>query len=320
MDVLTYVKRNANISTLMLGVGTVFAGTASAAIRGNMEVLMAILCLLFVIFAQLSANFAHNYYAASKYYDNLPRPRYSVSAHVEVENKLAVRVLREASFASGILAAIIGLGIMTISASPLIIIGIGVIIVAVNYILNFGKNPAFGKPYTLFFTWLLFGPIGVMGTAMLQLQHEAVTLWSFFDHAPSLFLGPAMGFLACNVHMSYSYSMYRLDPNRNSRGMTYMWGPRGVEALFLINGLLAFGLILFKVFFLHYHQPGVAIVPAFVTFALNTYIGIRMRFVPIGELQYLTMLVKVNYLLMGVATFLVWWWIGLPDDSMRTFF
>ncbi len=319
MDVLTYVKRNANLSTLTLGVGTVFAGTAAAAIRGNMEILPAMFCLLFVIFAQLCANFAHNYFAASKYYDNLPRPRYSVTPH-DVKNKLDVRVLREASFASGLMATFIGLGIMTTSETPLIIIGIGIIIVAVNYLLNFGKNPAFGKPYTLIFTWLLFGPIGVIGTAMVQFQHEAATLWSFFDHAPSLFLGPAMGFLACNVHLSYSYSMYRLDPKRVSRGMTYIWGPRIVEILFFLNGLFMLGLIVFKVFFLDYNRPELAVVPAFVTFALNTYIGIRMRFVPVGELQHLTMMVKVNYLLMGVVTFIIWWWIGLPDDSIRTFF
>ncbi|MDE6271586.1 MAG: hypothetical protein K2M31_01085 [Muribaculaceae bacterium] len=320
MDVLTYVKRNANFSTLMLGAGTVFAGTAAAAIRGNMEIMLAILCLIFVMLAQLSANFAHNYYAASKYYDNLPRPRYSVYAHDEVKNQLAVRVLREASFACAILAAVVGLGIMAISAAPYIVIGIGVLIVAFNYILNFGKNPAFGKPYTILFTWLLFGPIGVIGTSMVQCQHEATSLWSFFDHAPSLFLGPAMGFLACNVHMSYSYSMFRLDPERKSRGMTYILGPRFVEILFIINGLLMLGLIIFKVFFLDYPQPEIAIVPAFVAFALNTYIGIRMRFVPVGELQHLTMMVKVNYLLTGVVTFIVWWWIGMPDDSFRTLF
>lgn len=320
MDVLTYVKQKANLNSLCLGVGTVFAGTGAAALRGNMEVLSASICMLFVIFAQLSVHFAHNYRAQAKLYDNLPRAKYSVTAEEPVSDKLAVRVLREASFGCGVIAAMLGLTILTMARTPWWVIGVGLLIILINYLLNFGKHPLYGRPATLGFTWLLFGPVGVIGTSVLQCNHEAVHLWGYYDLSPSYFLSIAVGSMACNVHIMYGYGMWRLNPTRQARGLTYEWGPRKVEALFFINGLIALGVVFFEAFYLNFLRPLTTVAPAFITFALNTFVAARMRYVPIGELQHLNTLVKWNYILFGFVTFIVWWWVGSPDDSVMRYF
>lgn len=320
MDVYSYVKRRANFSTLMMGVGSVFAGTAAAALRGNLEILPASICLLFVIFAQLSANFSHSYIAASRYYEGLRQPRYAILP-IPTTNKLAVRVLRESAFGCGIIACMFGFAIIALATTPWWVLIVGLLIAGINWLLNLGKHPQFGRPMSLFFTWLLFGPVCVIATSLLQCQHEAVAAWGWFDLAPSLFLGPAMGFLACNIQLLYGYCIYRVEPNRTDvRGLTYQWGPGVVRALFILNGLLMLALLIWKVFYLDLRAPLIAIAPAFITFALNTYIGLRMRYAPVGELRHLGMLCKINYLLMGVLTFIVWWWIGAPDDSLMVIF
>lgn len=321
MDVLTYVKQKANLSTLLLGVGSVLGGTGCAALRGNMEIIPATLCLIFVIFAQMCANFAHNYFGATKYYDNLERPRYAILNSEPVKNLLEVRVLREASFSCGLISAMLGLVILSMSVSPWWVLIAAALIVGLNYLLNFGKHPLFGYPVSLVFTWLLFGPIAVMGTSLLQSQMEAANLWNFFDHGPCIFLGPAMGFMACNVQLIYSYSTYKLDPNRkDARGVAFYWGPKTVVFLFGLNGFLMLALMFFKVFYLELPEQKVAMIPAIVAFVINSYITVRMCRVKIGELRHLGMMVKFNYFILGLLTLIIWWWIGNPDDSMRVLF
>lgn len=46
----------------MMGIGCVLMGTACAAIHGNTEVLPATLCIIFVVFMQMAANFYYRYY------------------------------------------------------------------------------------------------------------------------------------------------------------------------------------------------------------------------------------------------------------------
>lgn len=319
-DVLSYVKSRANFSTLMLGIGTVLAGTAAAAIRGNMEILPASICLLFVIFAQLSANFAHHYYAAGRYYAGIDRPHYSNIMNEEVKNRLSVRVLREASFSCGIVALMLGLVIMRMSDEPWLMFVIGLLIIGINWILNCGKKPAFGKPWTIVFTWLLFGPVGVVGTSLLQSQHEAIDPWNFYDAAPSLFLGCAVGFMACNVHLMYGYCMYKVNPQRDARGIAYQWGPRIVVAMFLLNGLMMVGIRTISTFYLWLPDPEVTFAPAFIAFAFNTYIGLRMMFVKVGELQFLNLMTKINFLVFTLLTLIFWYMGGSPDDSIKTLF
>lgn len=320
MDVLKYVRHRANFSTLLLGLGTVLAGTASAALRGNMEVLPAFVCCLFVVFAQLSANFMHHYYTAEKFYDNQPKPRYTIIEELPVRNKLEVRILREASFSCGVIAGMVGLTILGMSESPWLALLVAAIVVGVNWILNFGKNPQFGKPWTLLCTWLLFGPVGVIFTSLFQSQHEALHIWNFYDYGPSLFMGMAMGLMACNVHLMFGYSMYRLNPRREARGVTYKWGPRPVEWLMFINGLVALGVLVFMAFFLDIMNPEICLVPAVIAFMFNTFICIRMRYVPVGELQLLNMMAKVNYFVFGLLSLIFWYMIDMPDDSVKVLF
>lgn len=318
MDVLSLVKRKANLPTLMLGVGSVLAGTGAAAIRGNMDILAASICLLFVVFAQLAANFGHYYLEVGRYYDNLPRPKLRECKWYG--NLFAVRVFREASFVSMIMVGMLGLTIMTMAGSPWWVLISGIIVAGVNLLLLLGKRPLFGTPWAVVCTWIVFGPVGVLCTSLLQVQHKAPTLWSYFDISTGIFLGPAMGLLACNAYLIYAYFANVVDPGHNPRSITHKIGMKGVQWLYFINGLLQLLMMFFQVSYFDFPRPEIAIVPSFLAFALNTYIFINMRRAPVGELVHLSMLTKINVLMTGLLTLLFWWYIGAPDDSLKVLF
>lgn len=318
VDLFALVKRKANLPSLMLGAGSVLAGTGAAALRGNMEILAASICLIFACFAQLAANLTHYYMMLNRRYENMPRPK--MHNPKLLGNNIAVRVLREAGFACSLIAVMVGLCLMTMAEQPFWTLILGLIILISNLMLTRGKHPMFGSPWALVFTWIIFGPVAVWGTSYLQVQHEAVKLWSMFDNSPSLLLGFCMGFLACNVQILYVYSMDVVDPGCNPNSLCTRVGRRFVQWLAFFNGLIPLCSMIWGVMYLNIQSPEIAIVPIFLGFALNTYITLRMDRAPIGELVHLSMLAKINYLLTGLTTFLFWWYIGAPDSSMSVFF
>ncbi len=319
MDILAYVKSKGNFSTLLMGLGTVFAGTAAAAIRGNMEILPASICLIFVIFTQLSANYYHAYNGYTNYINSLPPSRLEKAKMRE--NPLAQRVLKEAFNACLILSLMIGITIMTMCRNPWSAFVLGVLIYGLYGLLSYGGKSLMGTPWGLFTTFLLFGPIGVIGTCLVQSQHEAgVYLWGVYDTAPPMLLGLAMGFMAMNVHLMYSYYTHKIAPGEAKYNLCSKIGPKTTIAFIFFNGLMAFAVITFKIFYLNYPQPFLADVPAFLTFALNCYIAFRMYRSNMAELRHLTMLSKMNYFLLGLVLFIVWWAIGTPDDSVMRLF
>ncbi|MDE5842178.1 MAG: hypothetical protein K2H35_00395 [Muribaculaceae bacterium] len=316
MDVLSYVKEKVNIPSLMLGAGTVFAGTACAAIRGSLEWFAASLCVFFAIFLQMGANLMYFYTRAKRNYDQSIHPRYE---HKEdVMNALHNRVLREGAFACFIIAGMLGLVIMATSPNSFWVFIAGIVLVGFIFIINTAKRPIFGTYRMIFITWLIFGPIGVLGTSLAELQNQAQA-FAGFDQAPGLFVGPAMGFLACNVHLMYNYLMYRITPNIKG-GVVYNLTPTGVRILMFINGVLMLAMIFFGVFICNFLKPLFASLPAFMGFALNTFLVIRMHNATIGELNFLNLLCKLNFLFTGMVMLIFWIACGYPSASMYELF
>lgn len=314
MDLLLYVKEKINLPSLLLGAGSVLAGTACAAIRGNVEWFSASLCLLFALFCQIGANLGYFYTRAKRNFDMIPHPYFEGK-----EDKLSDlhnRVLREGSFGSFIIAAMIGLTIMSTAPHPFLVFCIAIIVAIPIAVIFLSKKPIFGTYRGLILTWLLFGPIGVIGTAWVQLQQVTPNPWAYFDNIPGVFAGPAMGFLALNVHLMFSYVVHRITPHVKG-GVAYHLKPGGVQATIFVNGLLMLVILFIGVFTTNFLKPLFSLVPAFLGFSMNTFLVIRMRNAPVGELKYMSILEKVNFFMTGFTLLIFWLAEGYPSASMH---
>lgn len=322
MNIIGYIKRNGNFSSLIMGIGTVIAGTAAAVVRGNMEVLPATVCLLFAIFLQLGANYFHSYCELGRYYDTLEGNAALLPTDgMHSDKQLSKRLLQEAATACLLVSLMLGMTIMAMAEDSWWTIIAGIIIFGMCATLSVGPKPLTRTPWALVCTFVLFGPIGVWGTSIVQCQHDANdTVWSLYDMLPMIYVGIAMGFLSCNTYLLYSYRNYKYQKETNYRGITAKFGPKTVEWLVFANGLLMLISMTMIVTILNFSNPLVALLPAVVSFALTTYIALRMRHGALSELSHLTVLSKVNYLLTAVLLFIIWWALGVPDDSMRVFF
>lgn len=323
MNLLSFVKRKAILPSLWLGVGTVCAGTASAVIRGNMELLPATLCLIFAIFAQLTANFYHAWYEMQKDHDKA-FPQDTVlydEDDSERGHPFLIRVIREAATASFLLSLMAGLGLLTIAEHSWWFVTMGLFIYGLYYLMHVGKQPLINTPVSMLATFLIFGPVGVMSTCLIQSQAEAHgSLWAFFDTAPSLFLGPACGCMALTVHYVFSYFNYLTDPEYNRYSLTRIVTPRGIEIMTFFNGLIMLGCVIALVLVLNVSHPLIAVVPAFIGFGLNMHIAIQLHRTHISGMSHLYVLSIVNYILTFGLTFIFFCVIAPPDDSYRLLF
>ncbi|MDE6010164.1 MAG: hypothetical protein K2F87_01780 [Muribaculaceae bacterium] len=317
-NLLEFMKRRAHPQSLLMSAGTIFAGTAAAVIRGNMEVLVASVCLLFAIFTQLASNFYH-YYALLKRHSDSGGIQRLPSSRLR-ENEAELHALYEGSTGALLVSATLGLTLMTMSNNMWQSLLAGVVVYGLTWLITVYPK-VYSSPWSLLITFLLFGPVGVVCTSALQYQYESGgALLKFYDYAPSLFIGPAMGLLACSHHLVMGYFQSYIAPGGEYRGMLRGKGSRVAAWSVGINGVIAFGLLVWMTLTLHFSEPLIAVVPGFIALCFNTYVALRMLGAGVGELRFLTMVTRMNIFLTGFLSFVLWWIIGLPDDSMRVIF
>lgn len=323
MNVLEFVKRKCNLQTLWMSVGTVLAGTAAAVIRGNMEVLPAILCLLFGVFAQMTANFYHAWYEMKSVSERTFTRESLIyeDENDESGNPFMVRVLREASLSSFLVSLVIGFGILAIAHQPWWFIIMGGFIYGQFVVLHLGKRPLINTPLAMIMTFLIFGPVGVISTSLIQSQVEAQrSIWALFDTAPSLFIGIATGFMALTVHFIFSFANYIMSPDYNKFNLTRLVGPSGMIALTFMNGVLMFVSIGAMALLLHIDKPLLAVMPAFIGLIINTWVASQMYGGARSDVRYMFLVSITNYVLTFGLMLLVYWLISPPDDSYHVLF
>ena len=300
-------------SSLMMGAGAVLAGTACAALRGNAEYLPATLCLLFTIFAQLSANY---YY---QYFDDVNNCGSIIDNKIQTKASTDNFSLRkEASFGMALIALMIGLTLAGMEGWWIILIGIVVVLFA--WLSCGGSTPLLRTPFGPLCSFILFGPIAVISTSLIQSMREAQEPLNWFDITPSLYMSVVIGLMCVNTTLLYAYSTMLTDLRNAKQSFVTAYGRKATRALFLFNGIVYTGVTVFMCVSLHLDLKGLDMLPSAICFIIDIYIWWKMRTTPRYKLYKLIDLGNFNVLLMGLLSFLIFELTGIPDDSQLTFF
>lgn len=313
MSIFTTLYTHRIRSSLMLGIGSVAAGTASAAIYGKTEYLPATLCLLFVIFAQLSGNI---YY---RYYDLKNKAGYGVDSQIRTGSLHAGdSVLKEGSFAMLLLALMVGFSIAAMAGGWALVVG--AFIAAVGWISCGGDHPMLRTPLGIVCSFVLFGPVCVVSTAIIQTMHDSPNpvLWN--DITPALYMGIVMGLMSVNSTLLYSYSTFLTDSRNSKTTFVTRYGRKATRILYLVNGILYTSVSLFMCMQLKLRVDGLDMMPSIVCLILDILIWRKMTTTPRYRLEELIDYSNFNMLLMGMLSFIVFELTGTPDDSTLTFF
>lgn len=300
-------------SSLMMGAGSVMAGTACAALRGNTEYLPATLCLVFAIFAQLSANF---YYL---YYDESNRCGNNIDMHIRSRSQInGFSMLKECSVGMMLLAIMTGMSLIAMAGWWVMVVGAFIIIA--GWLACGGSTPLLRTPYGVLCSFIMFGPVGVISTSLIQSMHEATEPLNWFDITPSLYMSLVIGLMCVNSTLLYGYSTYLTDLRNSKESFVTTFGRKTTRIVFLLNGIAYTGVTVFMCLSLHLDLNGLDMVPSTVCLLVDIYIWWKMKTLPRYKLATLIDIGNFNVLLMGLLSFLIFELTGIPDDSQLTFF
>ena len=323
MDILKYVKSKGDFPSLLIGIGAVLAGTGAAAIRGNMELLPASLCCLFAVFCQLWVHYFSAWMEMRRVGFECHQPRIKDSD--EENTPLALRVLREAMTSTLTISIMLWLTLMTMADNGwlTILLGLllGVAIFGAGYVMNCGKHPLHETWVSGVATFIFFGPVPVIGTALVQVQHDATGgLWNYFDIEPAIYTGIAMGCLAFAIYLIFKYIQMRGYAPLAERALISSRKRSALRWGVYVSGLVMLADMVFLYFKLKFGNSILICVPAFIAFAMNAYIAFKMKNADVAELRHLKQLSCLNYFLMGLLIMIIWLVVEYPDDSIRVLF
>ncbi len=232
MTAFQIVFKAASLNTLWLGVASVLAGTAAAAAHGNVEFAPAMMCLLFAVFAQATSNVIHRYYD-EKHHSGDNEADHMVCDDVD---RPMTFILGEGIKIFGVLAAMAGLAILAMAGWWTLIIALILGIVAL--INNVGRSPFSRTPFYPIATFLVFGPIGVLGTELVQSQRNTAHLICWWDLGPAVMMSLIIGLMAMNSHIFYGIFHRRTQITRSRTTFYYRYGRKGAMTLLTVSTLL----------------------------------------------------------------------------------
>ena len=194
-------------------------------LNDNFNFIPAILCLLFALLAQISSNFANEYYDFKSGLDRKGRegPRRGVT-----EGDITPGAMKAATYGTLALACVIGCSLIYYGGWWLLPIGIIIALGAMAY--SAGPYPlsrhGLGEVAVLFF----FGIIPVTLTYYVQSLEWNIDV---------LLASIAVGLMGANVLIVNNYRDHDDDKSVNKRTLAVIFGRRAVSNLYLFNGYIA---------------------------------------------------------------------------------
>ena len=198
-------------------------------INHNFNLTPAILCLLFALLAQISSNFANEYYDFKSGLDRKGRDGHRRGV---TEGDITPRAMKMATYGTLALACAVGCSLIYYGGWWLLPIGIVIALGAMAY--SAGPYPlsrhGLGEVAVLFF----FGIIPVTLTYYVQSLEWNIQV---------LFASISVGLMGANVLIVNNYRDHDDDKNVGKRTLAVIFGRKVVANLYLFNGFIAVALM-----------------------------------------------------------------------------
>ena len=198
-------------------------------INHNFNLTPAILCLLFALLAQISSNFANEYYDFKSGLDRKGRDGHRRGV---TEGDITPRAMKMATYGTLALACAVGCSLIYYGGWWLLPMGIVIALGAMAY--SAGPYPlsrhGLGEVAVLFF----FGIIPVTLTYYVQSLEWNIQV---------LFASISVGLMGANVLIVNNYRDHDDDKNVGKRTLAVIFGRKAVANLYLFNGFIAVALM-----------------------------------------------------------------------------
>lgn len=242
------ILHNAHPASLIIVAGSVMGGLTASVIRGGITLFPAIMTMLFALLLQTTANLYHGFfdlnYGAGENIGGM-HDRNSRSY-----NSSRVLLLRMVANGFGILTLTAGISIF--SFIGWVAAGYGIVIAVLLYLYFTGPKPAVRTKWSVLFTFLFFGPIGVSGTALIQNMHS-------HEWLPVAVYSVIIGLLAVNAHIAIQYLRYEEDKVNGKETLVTAEGGHFTRFIYLGNAIIVTAILIIRPTAIEYVSPWVGI-------------------------------------------------------------
>ena len=213
------------LRTLPVSLAGVICGTACALLQGSFNAIVALLCVLFAGLAQIASNFGNEYYDYKNGIDRKGRKGFRRGV---TEGEITPIAMKRATYATLLLAAIIGCTMLFFGSWWLIFVGAAVALFALGY--SAGPYPLSHHGLGDVAVIIFFGVVPVTFTCYLQT--------GTFDHL-TLLTSLAVGLLAANVLIVNNYRDMEDDKAVNKNTTVVIFGRKVMGWCYMLAGVAA---------------------------------------------------------------------------------
>lgn len=249
------------LRTLPVSIAGVLAGCGIALWHNQYALIPSLLCFLFAILAQIASNFANEYY---DYKNGLDRKGREGFRRGVTEGDISPNAMKNATFITLGLAAIVGCGMLFYGDWWFICVGIFIGLFALAY--STGPYPLSHHGLGDLAVIVFFGIIPVSLTCYIQEKS-----WeNFYD---TFLISLSIGLLAANVLVVNNYRDMDDDKAVGKRTTVVIFGRKVMSRAYLLSGIIAM-LLMAPIW---HKLPNTALIIPIIYFCLHFFIWQQLR-------------------------------------------
>lgn len=315
MNQLQFIRQSLRLPTLLAGLSTVMGGTAIAAVRDNIHPLPLVLSVIFVMMAQLASNSMQAFNDLRTHYGNTANEEIAGRTH-RTEDPMTYEILREIGVGCFLISMTVGVVLAGYAGEWVLLAGAMVVIL--GYLNVQGPFPLVQTPFGPLVTFLLFGPIGVIGVFLMQFADASFAMLSWFDIGPAIYLSCAVGLLAAIAQIVGEYPKYRSSILTHRTSYVTEVGRRMSRVTVLLCGIGMWATFFLMLTTFYTQHPIVDMVMPTVGLGVTVYIVRMMGKYPRQEGPYdMADIALWNMFIVMLTTMLLFMTIGAPDINIR---
>lgn len=249
------------LRTLPVSIAGVVTGIGFACYYNKFSLLPAVLCFVFALLAQITSNFANEYYDFKRGADKKGRAGFK---RCVTEGDITPKAMRNATYITLLLACLVGCCLIPFGGPWIILVGILIAIFALAY--SAGPYPLSRKGLGDVAVFLFFGIIPVTFTYYLQSG-----TFDFLVFMASI----SIGLLAQNVLLVNNYRDMEDDQESGKKTTVVLFGRTAASIVYLLNGYIAM-LVLLPLWIGVGYQV-IWMVPPSVYLILHTITWLRLK-------------------------------------------
>lgn len=285
------------LRTLPVSVAGVLGGTACAIFHHGFSFLPFFICLCFAVLAQITSNFANEYYDFKNGMDRKGRDGFRRGV---TEGDISPDEMKKATFITLAITCAVGASLIIWGGWWLVFVGMAVAVFALAY--STGPYPLSHHGLGEIAVIIFFGFVPVVFTDYVQTQ-------IFYFDTPVVLISASIGLMAANVLVVNNYRDMEDDKAVGKHTSVVILGKKFMSSVYFIDGILA------AIFLAMTSSP----LPFWVSagwlsyFAFHTMLWQRMRSLSGGALN--DILKWTSLLLFVVSIYLLIIFASLKPDS-----